>query len=655
MKGLIFSAILFCFAIAANAQQPKRSKPAQPQAKPSAATKPAQRGSTLSGRVIDDGGRPVEGAMVMVAPAGTLSRQKRPADGGIRTATTGEDGRFNFEDLTVRSYVFRVFAPGYVLAPDIAQTNGRPVYYHLGDNVSLRLIKGAVITGMVVSPAGEPLVGIQVRATKIKEVDGRAARSAPIDETSIGRNWKTDDRGIYRIYGLEPGVYVVAAGGRGFLSFSLGAYDTDAPTYYPTGTRDTATPITLQAGQEIPGINIQYRDNRGHLVSGTLSGLGANSAAFITLTNAVNGNVESMTYGGSMFVMNDGDKPSFALSSVPDGEYYVSAMGGDGAKSNMATDEALIAPPRKVTVRGADVTGLELALTRLGSISGRFVLENAKTIDGKNLCQPKRNAAIEEVVLLSQLDVKGKGKTEQSIPIASLFSMFTTDSVPNDKGEFQVFTIDSGRYRLDMKLPTDDWYIRSLTLPAMATSENKETTLVQAKEAADSQAKPESSKPKDVARDGIAMKAGERLEGVIITASEGAAGLKGKVTAEKEGDPLPARLRIILVPAEPESADDVVRFYEVEMQRDATFSISNLAPGKYFMVTSPVSEEEMNEETLRPLGWDLDARKTLRKETEALTVTLDLQPCQRIGEYVLKHRSKAQIKKVGEGNRSLFE
>ena len=71
MKGFIISAILLCLVIAANAQQPRRNKPAQPQAKPNAATKPAQRGNTLSGRVIDDGGRPVEGAMVMVAPAGT--------------------------------------------------------------------------------------------------------------------------------------------------------------------------------------------------------------------------------------------------------------------------------------------------------------------------------------------------------------------------------------------------------------------------------------------------------------------------------------------------------------------------------------------------------------------------------------------------------
>ncbi len=638
MKRLIFLSILLSFAIAVQAQQPRRGKPAQPQAKPSTPAKPAQRGSALAGRVIDDGGKPVEGAMVLVAPAGLMSRQKRPADGGVRTATTGEDGRFSFEDLTVGSYTFRVFVPGYVLAPDQAQTQGRPNYFHLGDNVTLRLIKGGVITGTVVSPAGEPLVGIQVRATKIKELDGRVARNAPIDETSIGKQWKTDDRGVYRIYGLEPGVYVVAAGGRGFLSFSLGAYDTDAPTYYPTGTRDTATAIPLQAGQEMPGINIQYRDNRGHLVSGTLSGLGANSAAFVTLTSAATGNVESMTYGGTMFGMTEGDKPSFALSSVPDGEYYVSAMGGDGSKSNLTPDEGLVAPPRKVTVRGTDVTGLELVLTRLGSISGRLVLEPAKTVDGKPLCQPKRNAALEEVVLLSQLDVKGKGKTEQSIPIASLFAIFTTDSVPNDKGEFQLLTIDGGRYRLDIRLPTEDWYIRSITLPASpATSESKETAAIQAKETASNPAKPETAKPKDAARDGLLMKAGEKLEGLMVTASEGAAAVKGKVVVEKEGDQLPVRLRIILIPAEAESSDDTLRFYETEMLRDATFSLNNLAPGKYFLVTRSVSEEETNDESLRPLAWDADVRKTLRKEAEGLNVSLDLQPCQRLGDYELKY------------------
>jgi hypothetical protein len=399
----------------------------------------------------------------------------------------------------------------------------------------------------------------------------------------------------------------------------------------------------------MPGINIQYRDNRGHMVSGTLSGISASSAAFITLTNAVTGTVESMTYGGNMFGMSDGDRPAFALSSVPDGEYFVSAMGGDGSKGNLASDEALVAPPRKVTVRGADVTGLELVLTRLGSISGRFVLENARAADGKNLCQIKRQAAVEEVILLSQLDVKGKGKTDQSIPLASLFSLFTIDSVPNDKGEFQLLTTDGGRYRLDIRLPTEDWYIRSITMPATvtageskdATSQAKETA-TQVKESAVNQAKPDAAKPKDAARDGIAIKAGEKVENLIITASEGAAGFKGKIVVEKEGEHLPARLRVILVPAEIGSAEDVLRFYESEMQRDTTFSFSNLAPGKYFLLTRSLSDEEMNDETLRPLSWDAESRKALRKDAEGLNVTLDLQPCQRLTEQVLKHAPPTQ-------------
>ncbi|MEW6125495.1 MAG: carboxypeptidase regulatory-like domain-containing protein [Acidobacteriota bacterium] len=656
MKRWMIVIIIFSTILIANAQRPRKTptKPAAEKAAPKNVV-----GRALTGRVIDESGRPVDDAMVLAAPAGVMSQQKRPVNAGMRTATTGEDGRFAFDELNTGSYALKVYAPGYVVAPGVTQENGKPKYFHIGDEATLRLIKGGVITGMVTTLYGEPLIGVQVRAMKIKEVDGRASRSAPVDEMTIGRSWKTDDRGVYRIYGLEPGIYVVAAGGKGVLSFSLGAYDADSPTYYPTGTRDTATPITLQSGQEIGGINIQYRDNRGHLVSGTLSGFDNQGVAFVTLTNAATGTIEAMSLGGAIFGIGDGEKPSFALGSVSDGDYYVSAMGGDERKLNLATDETLVAPPRKVTVRGADVTGVELTLMRLGSISGKFVLENLKSVDGKSICPAKRASSVEEVVLLSQLDVKGKDRPEPTMPIAALFAMFTTDGVPNEKGDFRLLIIDGGRYHLDIKLPTEDWFIRSITMPANSASRESKEPMAQptsggisTKEPTNAQAKQPSNNPskestgnqpkteltqfKDAAREGMMMKLGERLEGVTITASEGAAGLKGRVTVAKEGEQLPNRLRVVLVPAEPESADDALRYYETEMQRDATFSLNNLAPGKYFVIAQAVSEEEMNDDTLRPLRWDAESRKTLRKVAEALNVTLDFQPCQRVGDYLLK-------------------
>ena len=81
----------------------------------------------------------------------------------------------------------------------------------------------------------------------------------------------TDDRGIYRIYGLPAGNYLVWAGGPTYNP-GVDPYDTDVPTYAPSSTRDTATEITVRSGEETTNVDIRYRGEPGHIVSGTVNG-----------------------------------------------------------------------------------------------------------------------------------------------------------------------------------------------------------------------------------------------------------------------------------------------------------------------------------------------------------------------------------------------
>ena len=39
----------------------------------------------------------------------------------------------------------------------------------------------------------------------------------------------------------------------------------------------------------------------------------------------------------------------------------------------------------------------------------------------------------------------------------------------------------------------------------------------------------------------------------------------------------------------------------------------------------------------RPAAWDADSRARLRREAEAASLTLDLQPCQRVTDYALRY------------------
>jgi protocatechuate 3,4-dioxygenase beta subunit len=657
MSHIFLALILSGFISAGNAQQPAKTKTSQTQPRPgNPGRAKTDRAQMLSGRVVDEAGKPMFETTVIAVAAGQPGRESKLGALNTRAATTNEDGNFAFEGLSSGAYRLSVIAQGYTMAPESLKENGGAKYYRPGDHVNIRLVKGGVITGTVMTQSGEPLVGVRVRVLKVKDAQGRVDRGFAVDETSLMKEWKTDDRGVYRIYGLEPGKYLVSAGGKGFNPMSMGEFDSDAPTYYPTGTRDMAAEVGVQAGQESASIDIRYRDNKGHIISGNLTASEATNSqvniALLMLANASTGGLESWTMSG-IFGENltEGKRP-FALTSVPDGEYTLSATSASTSVLG-GVSGVYVAPPRRVKVKGSDVTGLELTLFPLGSISGQFVIDKAKTQDGKPVCPNSRNIALEEVVIIGRSEAKNKEASALKMPASlSAFSV-TPEGAPDEKGAFKISTMDSSRYRLEIKLPSEDLYIRAITSPkTAAASQAKDTVAAQAKAtptgetATVNAAKEEIAKQmKDVARNGIPLKLGEKIDNILITAAEGAAGLQGQIKVEKEGDTLPARLRIFLLPAEAENLDNVLRFFETDMQKEGAFSIRNIPPGRYYIMARAVNEEA-NEENPHPVAWDGDLRKLLHTEAEAKNLLLELQPCQRVTDYVLRYATPASLKKT---------
>lgn len=181
------------------------------------AGEPEQTGAAtglIVGQVIDAGtGRPVANAIVRLT--GTALRQIEPAPSGLgmpppglRVMTTG-DGRFFFRGLRKGGYSIQVTKHGYLSGWHGARTaGGAPQGINLdegeriGDAV-ITLWRYATISGTVVDEAGEPVVGIPVRAFRRTTVGGRRRFSTMVNGT-------TDDRGSYRIPALTPGDYVVA-------------------------------------------------------------------------------------------------------------------------------------------------------------------------------------------------------------------------------------------------------------------------------------------------------------------------------------------------------------------------------------------------------------------------------------------------------------
>src|SRR5262249_36373957 len=169
-----------------------------------------KREGAITGRVIADG-RPVAGAQVVVHPAvGKLF------DDQDQTSASDEDGAFKVTGLSPGAYFLSTRMPGYVASSD----SSGPRMHRIGENVTITLIKGGVITGRVTDEFGEPMVGARVTAFRVRTLEGRPDLDSNVmDASDAGR--ETDDRGVYRIFGLEPGIYVVSLNGLPFSAPGL--------------------------------------------------------------------------------------------------------------------------------------------------------------------------------------------------------------------------------------------------------------------------------------------------------------------------------------------------------------------------------------------------------------------------------------------------
>jgi hypothetical protein len=567
---------------------------------------------SISGKVISDEGA-VPFASITLTPAGG----GRVRGGAIRTTTTDEEGNFKIEGLRPIAWNLNASASGYVIETLLGETE-QP-FHRIGDNVTIRLVKGGVITGRVVNSYGEPMIAVRVTAQRVRGAEGQT--------TLGGSAAQTDDRGIYRLFGLTPGAYVVMAGassgvagggfpgGPGFPGTNRNPYEGDAPTWYPSATRDTAVEVTVTGNGEISGVDIQYRGGKGRSISGKVTsssgeargfgpGFGSGGGAIITLTHAGTGAIVNRA-----FAMPRNDGSVFAFSSVADGEYEIIAQrGGPG-------DDDAMSLARRVTITGRDVSGLELALLPLASIAGKALMESVTA----NACETKRKPQLEEIVFA--LEREGGSDARQvatgggRFGFRALFDEGSLIFAPERMGEVAVRSLPAGRYRIVPRLLDESLYIRAITLPGGV-----------AKTAARTAA---SASLMDAGAAGINLKSGEKLKNLAITVASGAASINGKINA---ADGAFSQLRVHLIPTERERADDVLRYAETRIAGDGTFRLSNLAPGKYKLLTVRVSDKE---NTDAPKAWNAAERLKLRRLAEASTTLLELTSCQRVMNYEL--------------------
>jgi len=534
---------------------------------------------SIKGRVLADG-QAVTNATVLVSSV-NLVRQ-------TRAVPTNDNGDFEVKGLEPGMYRVEVSAPAYVSMP----VDPDEEIHRTGDSITVNMIKGAVITGKVLTNDNDPIVGVRVRAMMIRDADGRRPTQLAPSFDKL-----TDDRGVYRIFGLLPGTYVVFAGGRGSSGVGANAYDNDAPSFAPSSTRDTAEEISLGVGEERT-VDIRYRGVTGHAVSGKVNGPPTLDTRWTTinLERVLNSqrDLKISTY-------QRGDTKGFEFQGVADGEYFVWADYGS------PSGEILRSEAKRITVKGADVTGIDLSVKPLASVAGTVVLERSTIAE----CKGKARPLFEETLISIQRNQKQvPAKDQQVEPSFKGPLQRSADTV----GGFQLFNLVAGQYNFDVRFFARYWYLRSLTAPGVKDA------------------------PTDLARNWLTLKAGDRVSGVKVTLSEGASSISGQVELPQERRS--GRIVVYVVPAQKAPADDVLRHFAVPVADDGSFSLDQVPPGRYWTIAKLVTgENEINTRTLRLPGM-AEARMKLRREAEDAKSEIDLKPCQILRNHNLPLASK---------------
>ena len=337
---------------AAVAAQPPRHQPDRSTAEP----------AVIHGRVTAaDTGAPLTLAQVLLLPNA----------GGDRTsAATDATGRY---ELVVPPGPYRVVASkaGY-LAPNAARRGlvrgvlgGFNVAAGAGETlqVDLELQRGGVLTGTLYDPFGDPAVNVGVSVLRYLFANGRWQLSPA---GSVGPAATTDDRGVFRIFGLAPGTYYVQASPNTWRARGQRGVRAYAPTFYPGVVElGAAQPIEVAAGEEVTGFDFALTTILTATVSGHVVGPYGRPVTDVPSVSLVRTSGRRGSHGSGR-LETDG---RFVVNGVAPGRYvaYASETGAPG-QTRFATAE--------VVVTGGDVDGVRLELGSGASARGRIVFDS---------------------------------------------------------------------------------------------------------------------------------------------------------------------------------------------------------------------------------------------------------------------------------------
>ena len=244
-------------------------------------------------------------------------------------AVTDQDGRFVFDKLAPGDYHINTQKSGF--APPNEPGRAPITHVAAGQTVQIdvHLQKGGVIAGKLLEASGEPMTEASVMAMRRINI-GPSGTTPRLMPAPMQGPQQTNDLGEFRITGLAPGEYIVAATPRGGFGFGGPAVAPSTTgmaattTYYP-GTVDqvAAHTVTVAAGQTVDNISFSMQSVPAFQVSGRV--VDENGAPVAGAMVMLMGDPRGGAFMGPAGTARTGDDGRFTLAAVPSGTYRVNA------------------------------------------------------------------------------------------------------------------------------------------------------------------------------------------------------------------------------------------------------------------------------------------------------------------------------------------
>jgi hypothetical protein len=311
MRTTILAAVAsLCWPVV-SAHQPAFSQIANPAGLPRAAAR-------IEGHTLN---------RVSGVPLRRVSLFLQPVDHAAATRTTisDPDGRFLFDNVELGAYRLSAERQGF-LRQDFGalqpSTRGTPISVtEPVTKIVFQLLPQSAITGQVLDDEGEPAPYVDV--VLLRQVGfGNTRHLIKLDATS------TNDVGEFRIAGLEPGPYFLAANGRDAADAAVSGtgdpVENFVTSFYPGTTAIAAAlPVRVDPGQDVSGAFIRLQKGRVVTLGGTVI---SNSPRIRRQGVEIVLVPQGGLLGLSHLAATTGDDGSFEIGGVEVGSYELFAI-----------------------------------------------------------------------------------------------------------------------------------------------------------------------------------------------------------------------------------------------------------------------------------------------------------------------------------------